>query len=123
MQTSRVSSCNHEEADTRVIIHAYDAAKKGSHEIKIRTVDTDILVLAVANMEKLYVQELWVAFVTGKTFRYLPAHEIANALGSATAIASPIFHALTGCDTVSAFAGRGKKFVWAIWRVYLEVTT
>ena len=33
----------------------------------------------------------------------------------------PIFHAFTGCDTVS-FSGRGKKTVWETWRASLEVT-
>ena len=28
--------------------------------------------------------------------------------------------ALTGCGTVSGFAGRGKKIAWAVWRSYLE---
>ena len=34
----------------------------------------------------------------------------------------PIFHAFTGCDTVSAFGGRGKKTAWDTWNVYPEVT-
>ena len=34
----------------------------------------------------------------------------------------PLFHALTGCDTVSSFAGIGKKTAWAAWNVYPEVT-
>jgi hypothetical protein len=117
-----ISPCNHEEADTRVFIHASDAANKGSQKLLIRTVDTDILVLAVAYVERLGVQELWVAFGTGKKFRYLPAHQIFQALGSVKAKSLPMFHAFTGCDTVSAFAGKGKKTAWAVWRVYPEVT-
>ena len=34
-----------------------------------------------------------------------------------------IVHAFTGCDTVSAFCGRGKKTAWNTWKVYPEVTT
>ena len=34
----------------------------------------------------------------------------------------PVFHALTGCDTVSAFSGRGKKTAWNTWEVIPEVT-
>ena len=33
-----------------------------------------------------------------------------------------MFHAFTGCDTVSAFAGRGKKTAWEAWNVYCDVT-
>ena len=35
---------------------------------------------------------------------------------------SPIFHVLTGCDTVSSFAGREKKTTCEIWKVFPEVT-
>ena len=33
-----------------------------------------------------------------------------------------MFHSFTGCDTVSAFAGKGKKNAWAVWRVYPKIT-
>ena len=29
-----------------------------------------------------------------------------------------MFHSLTGCDTVSSFAGRGKKLSRGIWNVF-----
>ena len=33
-----------------------------------------------------------------------------------------VFHAFTGCDTVSAFAGRGQKTAWETWKSFPEVT-
>ena len=33
-----------------------------------------------------------------------------------------MFHALTGCDTVSSFRGRGKKTAWSAWMAYPAVT-
>ena len=33
-----------------------------------------------------------------------------------------MFHVYTGCDTVSAFATRGKKSAWDTWMAYEEVT-
>lgn len=33
-----------------------------------------------------------------------------------------MFHALTGCDTVSSFTGHGKKTAWAVWTVLPELT-
>jgi len=33
-----------------------------------------------------------------------------------------MFHALTGCDTVSCFAGHGKRTAWAVWTVLPELT-
>ncbi|KAG0724206.1 hypothetical protein GWK47_041118 [Chionoecetes opilio] len=33
-----------------------------------------------------------------------------------------MFHAFTGCDTVSCFGGRGKKTAWDTWTTYGDVT-
>ena len=32
------------------------------------------------------------------------------------------FHSFTGCDTVSAFCGKGKKSAWQAWNVFEEAT-
>ena len=32
------------------------------------------------------------------------------------------FHAFTGCDTISAFRGKGKKSAWQAWNVFEEAT-
>ena len=34
----------------------------------------------------------------------------------------PVFHTFTGCDTVSCFAGRGKKTAFTVWKSYPAVT-
>ena len=36
--TSDLSSCNHKEADTRLLLYAADAAKLGFEEVMLRTV-------------------------------------------------------------------------------------
>ena len=33
-----------------------------------------------------------------------------------------MFHAITGCDNVSLFAGRGKKTAWDVWKAFPSVT-
>ena len=43
-----LSPCTHEEADTRMLLHCLDAAQQGHQRIAIRTVDTDVVVLAVS---------------------------------------------------------------------------
>jgi len=40
--------CSHEEADTRILLHVKDAMNSGYKHSIIRTVDTDVVVLAVA---------------------------------------------------------------------------
>lgn len=85
--------------------------------------DTDVVVLAISAAQSLDVSELWVAFGVGKNFRFIAAHHIARALGPEKCIALPMFHAFTGCDTVSFFGGRGKKIAWDTWKVYHDATS
>ncbi len=66
-----LAPCTHEEADIRMLFHAYDAAKQGYTKASIRIVDTGVVVLAVAAAERLSIVELWVAFGTGKSFLFL----------------------------------------------------
>ena len=119
---SRLAPCTHEEADTRIILHLEDAVKEGNTKVSIRTVDTDVVVLAVTSAQRLDNTEVWIAFGTGKSFRFLAAHEIARALGPDRCRALPMFHAFTGCDTVSCFGGRGKRTAWDTWKAYDSVT-
>lgn len=108
---SDLAPCTHEEADTRMFVHAVDAVRQGSKRIVIRTVDTDVLVLAIALVLQLKqinpVVKLWVALGTGSHLRYFETHIIAEKLSMEVSKALPIFHAFTGCDTVSCFAGKG----------------
>lgn len=117
-----LTPCSHEEADTRIFVHVADAIRRGCTKIAIRTVDTDVVAIAIAQVHILTPDELWVAFGTGPNFRYIAVHEIAHTLGPRKSAVLPVFHAFTGCDTTSAFSGRGKKTAWDIWSVYPEVT-
>ena len=117
-----ISPCNHEEADSRIMLHITDAAERGFNKILVRTVDTDVVVLAVATVQELGMIEIWVAFGTGKDLRYVPAHEISASLGPRKSLALPVCHAFTGCDTVSHFAHVGKKTAWKVWDTHDAVT-
>jgi len=100
------------------MLHVAHQATSGHKKISIRTVDSDVVVLAVATFHKLQGQlsELWVAYGTGQHFRNIPAHEIYSALGPERSAGLPLFHALTGCDTTSSFFGRGKRSAWDTWK-------
>ena len=119
---SNISPCSHEEADTRIFLHLEDAVRKGYNSAVIRTVDTDVVVLAIASASRLNISELWIAFGSGKSFHYIAAHDLARVLGPDRCNALPMFHAFTGCDTVSCFLGRGKKTAWDTWNAYRDVT-
>ena len=108
-QKCRLSPCSHEEADTRLIVHCFDMAQMNHSDVMIRTSDTDVVVLATAHYLSLNIETLWITFGVGTHFRFLPAHEFATALGPEKATASLMFHAFTGCDTVSFFSSVSKK--------------
>ena len=75
-----LSPCTHEEADTRLLLHAADAARRGYTKVMVRTVDTDVVVIAVAKFQYLSLSELWIEFGVGKHLKYLPAHDISVVL-------------------------------------------
>ena len=105
-----VVPCSQKEADTRIFFHAPE-----------RTVDTDIVILAISMFNEINLEELWLAFGTGSNFRYIPIREVVVNMDPRICATLPIFHAFTGCDTVSSFCGRGKKTAWNTWKVYPEV--
>ena len=97
---------SHEEADTRLILHANDAYMNGYQKIVLQCRDTDILILALAFKGQLS-QEIWMCTGTANKRQYIPVNKIDlpdHILSNILA-----FHALTACDTVSQFAGKGKK--------------
>ncbi len=69
--TSSLAPCTHEEADTRMFLHLEDAVRDGHNKVSIRTVDTDVVVLAVTSAQRLNLAELWIAFGVGKNFSVL----------------------------------------------------
>ena len=63
-------------------------------KIIIGTADTDVVVLAISAVEEIKVEELRIAFGTGKHFRHIAAHAIASSLGADKSRALPAFHAV-----------------------------
>ena len=68
--TSPLAPCTHEEADTHIFLHLKDAVCGMDTTVSICTVDTDVVVLAVASAQRLDLAELWIAFnlVLGRIF-------------------------------------------------------
>lgn len=120
--TNDIQPCNHEEADTRLILHCWHAGQFFCNKVAIRTVDTDVVVLALCFFSRTNLIELWIDFGIGKNRRLMAIHEMALALGPQRCAVLPLFHALTGCDTVSCFYGKGKKTAWSAWNSYPALT-
>lgn len=107
---SVLAPCSHEEANSRIMIHVYDASLRGCRRIKIRSNDTDVVVLAISIAPLLQLEELWVTYGSSKQVRNIPAHAIATSLGQDKASVLPMFHALTGCDTIQFhFLAEGER--------------
>ena len=123
---SDMTNCNHEEADTRAVVHILNALEQGMKSVKVRTVDTDVvIILAGAFYELCQTQplaDIWIAFGMSKNYRFYSINAICASLGEQRSRALPVFHTLTGCDTMSAFKGEGKKSAWQAWQAYEEVT-
>jgi len=75
-----------------MLLYAADAAHRGNDRILITTVDADVVVLAVAATQRLSVK-IWLAFGTGKSLRFISAHDIATALSPEKCKVLPMFHA------------------------------
>lgn len=96
-----------EEADTRLIFHAKHAAKAGYQCLTIVADDTDVLVLATAFASDIQCQMYQKRGTRART-KYTDITKLAHVLGENNCRALIGLHAFTGCDSVSAFAGRGK---------------
>ena len=65
---SDVSPCNHEEADTHILLHTLHQTRSKSRKVCICTVDTDVIVIALSKFFELStvgLEELWVEFGVG----------------------------------------------------------
>ena len=59
---SLIIPCAHEEEDVRMLLHVCHAAKQGVTKAMIRTVNTDVPVIAIGKCESLGLNELWMAY-------------------------------------------------------------
>ena len=70
-------ACNHEEADTRIVVHVLHALEQGMKSVLVRTVDTDVIVILVGVYAKLATIQplavIWVAFGTDRNYTPLDA--------------------------------------------------
>ena len=118
-----ITPCDHEEADTRTLLHAAHMKQQGFESITLKANDTDILILSVFAQAHLGFTELWASFGTGKHHKFIPVHNIVTQIGRTSSLALPGFHAFTGCDNVESFHNKGKKTCWELWQKFPEFTS
>ena len=100
-------NCLQEEADGRLLLHAAHAAEAGFENVVISSNGTDVLVLNIAFCDTIKTN-LYQRIGTSTRTQPVYIGEVASSLGSAVCTALLGLHAFTGCDSVSAFAGKGK---------------
>ena len=77
--------------------------------------NTDVVFLAIVVSSVFQDCEIWVVFGQGSKLSLIPCHLIAAKLGNDGSLGLLLIRALSGCDTVSAFQGIGKKTDWSVW--------
>lgn len=103
----------HEEADTKMIYHVcqldFDA------NVTIRCSDTDVLIIMLANMDKISNNiHICMEVGVGNHKRLMNVAQLYEALGEYTNAALPAFHALTRCDFNPEFSRKGKRRPFSI---------
>ena len=80
-----MGECNHEEADTRIVVHIQHALQNGAHSLLVRTVDTDVVVILMGKYHNLVANnpeaEIWVAFGLGANFFFISINTVSSNLG------------------------------------------
>ena len=106
-------STTQEEADTRMILHFKMAELEGYQNVVIFSKDTDVFVFAVCVAS---VSNITMYQKREKAARSCFANisTMSNATDSRLSNCLPGLDAYTGCDTVSAFAGKGKLKSWKL---------
>ena len=104
------------------MLHLCHAAEQDHTKAYLRTVDTDVVVLAIHHFHQLKLSELWIGFGSGKTFREIPIHQISQELRPQRCQALLFFHSFTGCDVTSAMFEIGKMTAWNARATFPEIT-
>ena len=99
--------CQQEEADRHLLLHDAHAAREGYQAVVICSENTDVFIMYLAFHDKIGVP-LFQKCGTRTRTRLVDIMKVAATVGIDVCRALIGMHAYTGCDTVSAFAGKGK---------------
>ena len=117
---SAMPECDHEEADTRIVVHALHALQASSTGM-VFTGDTDVVVIFLSNFHHFKAvnpcAEIWIAFRSGKNTKMLHLNTIAANLGPVNCRGMAMFHAFTGCDSTSSFKFKGKRYCCKVMKM------
>lgn len=95
-----------EEADTRMFLYASHASSLGHQRVAIVSSDTDVEVLACHHQSAIPAEMTLISGTRSRS-RLISVPQLCEKLGPSICRVLPSLHALTGCDAVSSFAGKG----------------
>lgn len=96
-----------EEADTQILLHAVHAARLKFASVVIVSEDTDVLVLLLT-FKSFVPSSMFIKCGSQTRVRYIEVSRVVESIGASVCRSLLGFHAFSGCDRVSAFAGHGK---------------
>ena len=96
-----------EGADGRPLLHAPHAVNEGFNSVLICSEDTDVFIISLAFSNEIGAS-LFIKCETRMGIKFVHITNVAASLGPEVCKGVFGMHAFTGCDTVSAFAGKGK---------------
>ena len=99
---------NQEQADTRMLLHASHASQNGHQRIAITSSDTDVEVLACHYQAVIPAEIMLISGTTSRSC-IVSIPRACEKLSPEICQILPSLHAMTGCDSVSDFASKGKK--------------
>lgn len=79
--------------------------------VVIRSVDTDLFIIALSNISKMNPQKklyLETGLAAKNSLKFFNISSISEMLGQDLARSLSGFHSFTGCDQIPTFAGKGK---------------
>jgi len=106
---------NHDEADTRLILHSCEAVNQGYKRVLVICRDTDVMLLLV-HFIPAQTAEVWMISGRAKKRKCYPIHALSKRFAKPLRDNLLCFHAFTGCDTSSAFSGHGKQSCWKTFK-------
>jgi len=119
-ENSGLDECDHEEADTRIILHVCHVLRNGSQTVLVESSDSDVVVLLIGHFSQFRSISkefnLQLLYGQGNKKRYLDINCYDEALGPLLSRALPVFTALTECDTTSSLRFKSKRQCFRIWK-------
>ena len=110
VSTVKDLECDHEECDTRVFLHAHHAAQE--HETVIIKIQ-DVAVIALS-LQTDFPCCLYFFTGVGNRTRIIDLAKVSTVLGNSVCLALIGIHTFLGCDSTSAFHGRGKRNMFSV---------